>query len=249
MIKTLLVDDEQPARERLRAFLDSHPEVEIVDEAENGVSAIEKIEALQPDLVFLDIQMPGCSGLEVIRSLSTERLPKVIFCTAYDQFAVQAFELNAVDYLLKPVTRARLAESLRRVKQAALPDTRKLESLIAAFRNAGPKATRRFLGRRAKRIYLINEHEILYFKVDNNLVFIVTESGEYWTNYTLAEIETAVDSALFVRTHRQYIVSLDKIKEIAPLAGGNYLLRMANGSQVEVSRRQSRRLLERLGKQ
>jgi DNA-binding LytR/AlgR family response regulator len=168
--------------------------------------------------------------------------------TAYDQFAVQAFELNAVDYLLKPVTRARLAESLRRVKQAALPDTKKLESLIAAFRDADSKATRRFLGRRAKRIYLINEHEILYFRVDNNLVFIVTVSGEYWTNYTLAEIEDAVDPSVFVRTHRQYIVSLDKIKEIAPLAGGNYLLRMANGSQVEVSRRQSRRLLELLGR-
>jgi DNA-binding LytR/AlgR family response regulator len=131
---------------------------------------------------------------------------------------------------------------------SAFPDTRKLESLLAAFRDAGSKTARRFLGRRAKRIYLINLHEILFFKVDNNLVFIVTESGEYWINYTLAEIEDAVDSALFVRTHRQYIVSLDKIKEIAPLAGGNYLLRMANGSQVEVSRRQSRRLLELLGR-
>src|ERR1043166_1528402 len=112
MIKTIIVDDEEPARERLRDLLGEHPEIEVIDEADSGISAIEKIETLEPEMVFLDIQMPGCSGIEVVKSITTRPLPKIIFCTAYDQYAVQAFELNALDYLLKPVTRARLAEAI-----------------------------------------------------------------------------------------------------------------------------------------
>src|SRR5262249_33090524 len=117
MIRTLIVDDEDLARERLRALLGEHPEIVVIDEANNGIAAIEKIEETPPDLVFLDIEMPGCSGLEVARSITTRPLPRIIFCTAYDQYAIQAFELNAVDYLLKPVNRARLAESIKRVTQ------------------------------------------------------------------------------------------------------------------------------------
>jgi DNA-binding LytR/AlgR family response regulator len=249
MIKTMIVDDEEPARERLRALLGEHPEVTIIDEAEDGISAIEKIEERQPDLVFLDIQMPGCDGLEVVRSITTKPLPRVIFCTAYDQYAIQAFELNAVDYLLKPVTRTRLAESVKRVTQApprAEDFHKRLESAVALLKDSSPspKFMRRFLGRHAKRIYVLGEADILYFKVDRNLVFIVSDSGEYWTNYTLAEVEHAADPSVFLRTHRQYLVNLDRIKEIAPLIGGAYMLTMSNGSQVEVSRRQSKRLLE-----
>ncbi len=247
MIRVVIVDDEKPAQERLRLLLDEHSDIEVIGEADNGVSAIETIEALEPDLVFLDIQMPGCDGIEVVSSLSIRPLPKIIFCTAYVQYAVQAFELNALDYLLKPVTRGRLASSIHWALQPAAGVEelhKKLASVVASLKEAGPKLMRRFLGRRARRIHLINEAEILYFKVDRNLVLIAADSGEYWTNYTLAEIENSADPSVFLRTHRQYVVNLNKIKELAPLMGGHYLLTMADGSKVEVSRRRSGQLLE-----
>lgn len=249
MIKTIIVDDEELARERLRDLLEEFAEIEIVGEADNGISAIEKIEEIQPDLVFLDILMPGCSGIEVARSISTGHLPKIIFCTAYDQYAIQAFELNAIDYLLKPVSRARLAESIKRAARSELASDelrKKLESIITSLREPGSRYMRRFLGRRARKIYLINEPDVVCFKVDRNLLFIVTDSEEYWTSYTLSQLEGAVDPSVFFRTHRQYMVNLNKIKEIAPLIGGTYLLTMSNGSQVEVSRRQAKRLLDLL---
>jgi DNA-binding LytR/AlgR family response regulator len=247
MIKTIIVDDEELARERMRELLKEHPDLEIIDEAADGISAIEKIEELQPELVFLDIEMPGCSGIDVVRSITTGSLPKIVFCTAYDQYAVQAFELNAVDYLLKPVTRARLAESLKRIKEAVLTKNefqKRLEAVAGSLRQASPKFMTRFLGRRGKKIYLINEAEVIYFKVDRNLVFIVTDAGEYWTNYTLAQIEDAVDPSVFFRTHRQSLVNLNRIKELSPLIGGSYMLTMSNSQQVEVSRRQASKLLE-----
>jgi two-component system LytT family response regulator len=248
-VRALIVDDEEPARERLRALLEEHPSISVIGEAADGLAAIQSIEKSRPDLVLLDIQMPGCSGLEVVRSLTIRPLPKVLFCTAYDEYAIAAFELRALDYLVKPVVRSRLAESIQRV----LADTERAEELEKRLRAAavlspepGRKFLRRFLGRHARRIRLIQEQEVLYFKVDRNLVFVVTESGEYWTNYTLAEIEAEVDPAVFVRTHRQYVVNLDKVREIAPLPGGNYVLTMAGGRRVDVSRRQSRRLLDAL---
>ena len=247
MIRTIVADDEEPARERLRELLSEHPDVSVIAEAEDGIVAIERIEELQPDLVFLDIQMPGCSGIEVIRSVTTRPLPRVIFCTAYDQYAVQAFELNAVDYLLKPVTRARLAEALKRVADVSVPPRdieRRLEAIVTSLKDTSAGLMRRFLGRRLKKIHVIHEAEVIYFKVDRNLVLMVTDSGEYWTTYTLSQLESSVDPALFVRTHRQFMVNLNKVKEIAPLTGGSYLLTMVNGSRVEASRRQSKRLLE-----
>ena len=250
MIRTMIVDDEELARERLRGLLRAHPDVEIIGEADNGPAAVERIEEAQPDLVFLDIEMPGCNGLEVVRSLTARPLPRVIFCTAYDQYAIQAFELNAVDYLLKPVTRARLAESVQRVARPAAPADdlqKRLESIVASLREAGGgRFMRRFLGRRAKRIHVIQEAEVIYFKVDRNLLFAVTGDGEYWTNYTISQVEEAADPEVFLRTHRQYMVNLNKVREVAPLAGGSYQLTMSNGHAVEVSRRLAKRLLEAL---
>lgn len=247
MIKAIIVDDEALARERMRTLLKEHPEIEIIDEAENGVSAIEKIEERQPELVFLDIEMPGCNGIEVVRSITTRPLPKIVFCTAYDQYAIEAFELNALDYLLKPVTRARLAESLKRIRGASLSDDefqKRLEFAISSLRETSPRFMTRFLGRRGKKIHLINESEVIYFKVDRGLVFIVSDSNDYWTNHTLSQIERAADPSTFFRTHRQYIVNLNKVREMAPLIGGAYVLTMSNGHRVEVSRRHASKLLD-----
>ena len=248
-VRALIVDDEEPARERLRALLQEHPRIAVIGEAADGLAAIEKIEDSRPDLVLLDVQMPGCSGLEVVRSLTLRPLPKILFCTAYDEYAIEAFELRALDYLVKPVVRSRLAESIQRVfadSDRAEELEKRLRAAAALPAEPGRRFLRRFLGRHAGKIRLIQEHEVLYFKVDRDLVFIVTESGEYWTNDTLAEIESSVDPAVFVRTHRQTIVNLDKVREIAPMPGGNYVLTLVNGGRVDVSRRQSQRLLDAL---
>ena len=151
MIQVILVDDEQPARERLRQLLRSYPDLEVVGEAEDGEQAIEKILELRPDLVFLDIQMPGCSGMEVAASLPSPR-PRIIFCTAFDEYAVDAFELQAVDYLLKPVSRARLEKALNRVRDPS-------EEAVGAPTDLPPADSRiyptRFLSKRSSRYWVI----------------------------------------------------------------------------------------------
>ena len=163
MIRALLVDDEQPARERLRQLLTAHPDVEVVGEAEDGVQAAEQIAALTPDLVLLDIQMPGASGLDVAASLGKPR-PAVIFCTAYDQYAVDAFELSALDYLLKPVNRARLAAALDRVRLAsATAAARRARSRARAAVAATGSRPTRFLARRGARFRVVPVTEVVAF--------------------------------------------------------------------------------------
>src|SRR5688572_22916276 len=158
-IRTLLVDDEQPARDRLRQLLGAIPEVDIVGEAEDGVHAIERIGELAPDLVLLDIQMPGCSGLEVVTSLARPR-PAIIFCTAYDQYAVDAFELHAMDYLLKPVNRTRLHAAIERVR-----DQRRVtrEHQLDQITRSDTPAPARFLARKGARFRVVARHEVVAF--------------------------------------------------------------------------------------
>jgi DNA-binding LytR/AlgR family response regulator len=160
MIRTLVIDDEQPARERLKQLLDAHADVDVVGEADDGVQAAEKIAELAPDLVLLDIQMPGASGLDVAASLGKPR-PAVIFCTAFDQYAVDAFELSALDYLLKPVNRARLAAALDRVRAATAPTTR--DRAIEQLTQAAGMAPARFLARRGNRFRVVPAGDVVAF--------------------------------------------------------------------------------------
>jgi len=243
-IRTLLVDDEQLARERLRQLLQPFVDVEIVGEAGDGEEAIAKITELGPELVFLDIQMPGCSGLEVAASLSSPR-PKIVFCTAYDEYAVDAFELHAVDYLLKPVNRARLEKAVARVREAAEDDAERERSLDRAGQAAGARPGR-FLARRGGRFFVLPQNEVLYFASEGGQTKLQTRERHYWMQPTLGDLEQRLDPDGFFRVSRAAIVNLDAVREVLPLAGGQGEVLLVDDSRVEVSRRRFRDLIARL---
>ena len=242
MIRALLVDDEQPARERLRQLLAAHADLEIVGEAEDGEQAIEKILELRPELVFLDIQMPGCSGLEVAASLPNP-CPRIIFCTAFDEYAVDAFELQAIDYLLKPVSRARLDKSLGRVRESPVSDPTK-----ALARGKQKNYPTRFLAKRSSRFWVIPSADILFFSSEEGLTKLQTEKLHYWMQPTLTDLETRLDPSRFFRISRAVIVNLDAVREILPLGGGQGEVRLTTDLHLEVSRRRFKPLWDRLSK-
>ncbi|MGJ5815065.1 LytR/AlgR family response regulator transcription factor [Paludibaculum fermentans] len=229
MTRVLIVDDELPARERLQRLLGGLEGVCVCGEAGDGVAAIEQIRELRPDVVLLDIEMPGCRGTEVAASLPEPR-PHIIFCTAYDNYAVEAFELRAVDYLLKPVTRSRLEQALAKTREAA------------------PKLPppQRFLARAGERYVVIPVADIIAFLSESGLTKLCTRDREYWMDPTLNDLETRLDTAHFFRISRAALVRLDEIKEVAPLPGGSGQVTLKSGRREEVSRRRFRELLDRL---
>ncbi len=240
-IATLLVDDEELARDRLKSLLQSHPDIEIVGEAGDGEQALEKIGELEPDLVFLDIQMPGCGGLEVADSLPSPR-PFIVFCTAFDQYAVDAFELNAVDYLLKPVSRVRLAAALERVRQASPGQSE--EKLDQAARAIQP-APERFLAKRGSRFSVVPRREVLWFASEEGLTKLVARDGEYWVQPSLNDLEKRLGREFF-RISRAAVVNLRAVREVAPLMGGHGQVTLVNGHRLDVSRRRFKPLLDAL---
>jgi two-component system LytT family response regulator len=243
MICVMLVDDEQAARERLRQLLAPIPAVEIVGEAADGEQAIERIAELRPDLVLLDIQMPGCTGLEVAASLPSPR-PAIVFCTAFDQYAVDAFELHAADYLLKPVNRVRLARAIERASgggrlEAAAAVERALSTLRAG--------NTRLLARSGDGYRVIPRQDVVHFFSDGGLTKLFTRERAYVLDPTLNDLEQRLDPALFFRVSRAAIVNLDYVTEVLPLVGGVAEVVLNTGVRLEVSRRRVKDLLQRLG--
>jgi two-component system, LytTR family, response regulator len=239
VIRALIVDDEAPARDRLRLLLGEAGDVEIVGEAEDGERAAEQIAALAPTVVFLDIQMPGCSGLELAASLAASG-PLVVFCTAFDSYAVDAFELNAVDYLLKPVTRARLSKALDRLRRGDVaPD-----AVTRAIR-ATQRATR-FLARKGATYRVVHAREVLCFLSEGGLTKLQTADGHYWLPPTLNELEERLDSRQFFRVSRAAIVNLDAVREVVPTTGGQGEAALRDGTRLEISRRRFKDLTDRL---
>jgi len=233
MIRTLLIDDEQPARERLRQLLATHPDVEVVGEAEDGIEAVEKIAELTPDLVLLDIQMPGASGLDVAASLGQPR-PAVIFCTAFDQYAVDAFELSAIDYLLKPVNRARLAAALDRVRVSAQPRgrDRALDELTHATG--------------ISRFRVVPVQEVVAFTFVDGVTHVITLTEQLTMQPTLAALARRLDTAAFFQVSRTAIIRLDGVREAKPFADGTGEITLASGTTMVVARRRWRALIEKL---
>lgn len=240
-MRALIVDDEQPARLRLRQLL-GELGVEVVGEAEDGPQALERIAAVAPDVVLLDIQMPGCSGLDVAASLPEPR-PPLVFCTAFDQHAVDAFELNAVDYVLKPVSRARLEQAIARVRVADAGATSAALTRLSAIAREYPT---RFLGRRGQRFRVVPQHDVLYFALDGGLTRVHARAGHYWMEPSLSDLEARVDPARFYRVSRNAIVSLDAVAEVVPQEGGPAEAVLTDGTRLPVSRRRVAGLLERL---
>lgn len=241
-LRVLLVDDEQPARERLRQLLSAFEGIEIAGEAEDGEQAVERIVELRPDLVFLDIQMPGCSGTEVAASLRSPR-PKIIFCTAYDEYAVDAFELRAVDYLLKPVSRARLAKALERVRERSEQD---VDDSVEAAGQAVGSYPERFLAKRGTKYFVVPQTDVVYFGTEGGLTKLQAREQHYWMQPTLSELEGRLDPDGFFRVSRAAIVRLDGVREVQPISGGFGEVTLSNGERLEVSRRRFRELMAKL---
>ncbi|MGI8883853.1 MAG: LytR/AlgR family response regulator transcription factor [Pyrinomonadaceae bacterium] len=253
-LRVIIADDERPAREFLKAILREFEDVEIVGEAENGAEAIEIIKQKKPDLALLDLQMPEVSGLEVVKLLRRSQMPLVAFVTAYDEFAVQAFEVNAVDYLLKPIEKSRLGETLQRAHER-LEQTDWQEKEAGNLRNAtkvyDENTRAEFLERipvkKREEIYLVPVVEIASIVADGELLHITTDKNQkYVINFRLKDLETRLDEKRFVRLSRGAIVNLEMISRVSPMPGGTYLVALKNGQEITSSRLQSKILRIRL---
>jgi len=253
-LRVIVADDERPAREFLKAVLREFEQVELVGEAENGADAVELIKSLKPDLAILDLKMPELSGLDAVKLLRKSQMPIVAFVTAHDEFAVQAFELNAVDYLLKPVERSRLGETLARAAERLEQDdwrateTEKLKNTVRSFGEAEKaEMLDRIPVRKKEEIFLIPVDEIASIVADGELLHLTTgKNQKYAINYRLKDLELRLDEKKFVRLSRGALANLSMIARISPMPGGTYLVALSNGQEINSSRLQSKILRSKL---
>jgi two-component system LytT family response regulator len=243
-MRVLIVDDEPPARRKLTEFLRRERDVEIAGEAANGTQAAELIEELQPDVIFLDVQMPGMSGFEVLETIQG-RVPFVVFVTAYDQYAVKAFEVHAVDYLLKPFDRSRLQACLSRVRDQIARDSGRdiqvrMEKLIAEV--TGRAYLSRLMVKNKGRVIFLQVRDIDWIKALSNYVELHVGNQTYLLRDTVSSLEARLDPASFARVHRSVIVNRDRIRELQPWSHNDYLLIMKDGTEIRVSRRYHKNL-------
>jgi two-component system LytT family response regulator/two-component system response regulator LytT len=255
--RTVVADDEQLAREELCFLLEQVGDVEIVGQAPDGPAALKLVEELKPDLLFLDVQMPGMTGFEVARRLLQQgTAPQLVFVTAFDQYAVDAFKVNAVDYLLKPVDADRLEQTMERVRTRLVPQPAATNGLNTADLEKVIEAVQARQGRReqlairvGERFVLVQAEEIVYASLVDDTIVVVTNTVSGSSNYrTLDELQARLDPAVFWRVHRSHLVNITRIKEIQPWFSRNYLLKMKDpkATEIPVSRTQTRRLREYL---
>jgi two-component system response regulator LytT len=267
-ISALIIDDEKLARDELKYLLDQAGGVDVVAQGANGIEAVDLIEEHHPDLVFLDVQMPGLDGFAVIQRLldrhgakpgkEAEPLPQIVFATAYDQYAVRAFDVNAVDYLLKPFDRTRVEQALERARGrmgggagTAAPPESQLDALLRLLKSPlkGARAPQpaRLIVQAQSRLLLVDQADICYAAIDEGVIRVVTQSFEGHSKCrTLEELLDLLDPALFWRAHRGFVVNINHIREVVPWFKSSYQLRMNDKKQTEipVSRAQTKRLRE-----
>ena len=251
-INTLIVDDERPARDELAFLLKGFPEINVIAQGKNGLEAIALIKEHEPELVFLDVQMPGLDGIGVIKKLAERkvRLPQIIFATAYDQYAVQAFEVNVVDYLLKPFDKARLARAIQRVKKlmdAGTSPVERLENLLGQLETSRLAPPVKLLVKSQSRMLLVDSGNMVYASIEDGTISIHTHDMEGTSNYrTIEELSDSLDAESFWRPHRSFLVNIHHIREVVPWFKSSYLLKMNDkrNSEVPVSRAQTKRLRE-----
>ena len=253
-LSAVIVDDEQLARDELAFLLKSIGEVDVVAQGKNGVEAVSLIREHNPDLVFLDVQMPGLDGFGVIKKLIDRKvlLPKIVFSTAFDQYAVKAFEVNAVDYLLKPFDKKRVAQSVERARakvESNGPSSEKLDTLMRMLESQKTQASKILL-KAAGRLFLVNQRDIGFASIEDGVITVVTSGAngmEGQSNCrTLEELLDSLDPNLFWRAHRSFVVNINHIKEVVPWFKSSYQLRLDDKKQTEipVSRAQTKRLRE-----
>lgn len=248
-ISTVIVDDEQLASEELQYLLKDFPDVEVAATGSNGFEAFDLIEKLEPDLVFMDVQMPGMDGLTVIRKLREKEipLPYFILATAFDQYAIEAFTLEAMDYLLKPIEKDRLAVTIDRARRA-IGEKAKTQLADASPQAATPRAVlqrTKLLVKSGNRNFIVDANDVIYATIDDGLITIVAAGVEGQSNYrTIEELQSNLDPETFWRVHRSFLVNINRIKEVIPWFKSSYQLRMDDKRQTEipVSRVQTKRL-------
>jgi two-component system, LytTR family, response regulator len=253
-ISALIVDDEQPARDELAYLLRNFPDVEIVGQGKNGVEAVSLVRDLRPTLVFLDVQMPGLDGFGVIKKLldRNARMPYFVFVTAYDHYAVRAFEVNAVDYLLKPIERNRLDKALQRVRgmlEASEAAFQKLDRLVHMIEYRTAVQSSKLVVKSGNRMVLVDSSDIIYATIEDGVIRIVTRDLDGQSNFrTVEELQNNLDPNIFWRVHRSYLVNINRIKEVVPWFKSSYQLKMQDRQETEipVSRAQTRKLRELL---
>lgn len=233
-MKALIIDDERIARAELRRLLAVHPDIEIIGEARNGNEALDLIRSLAPELIFLDIQMPGMSGFDLLERL--DEAPQVIFTTAFDQHAVKAFETNALAYLLKPIAPARLESALEKLRQAAPPAGKPA--------TAGAPMLDRVFVRDGERCWLVKLADIVLLESEGNYTRLFFGSDKPLIPRSLATLEERLDPAVFFRASRQHMVNLKAITRLDPGVSDNLIVTLSSGHKIEMSRRQSLRLRE-----
>lgn len=252
LLRVVLADDERPARRFLINLLKTFPEVEVVGEAASGTEAIDLIESLKPDLVLLDLNMPEAGGLDVARLVKAGATPSIAFVTAYDEFAVQAFELNAIDYLLKPVERERLATTIDRARtRAEATASERASGLTAASAALDSAARRSYLERipvrRRDETMILPVRQIASVVAEGELLHLTTVANERFTiSHRLHALESRLDPRRFVRLSRGTLAAVDQIQKVSPMPGGTYQVQMANGQTLAVSRIQARVLRDTL---
>jgi two-component system response regulator LytT len=257
-ISTVIIDDERPARDELVFLLKGFPEIEVIAQGKNGLEAVALIKEHDPDLVFLDVQMPGLDGFGVIQKLVERklRIPQVVFATAFDNYAVQAFEVNAVDYILKPFDRARIAKAVQRAKKLVEAKTSTVERLETLVGQLGAGASKpqpaipvKLLVKSQARMILVDAEDMIYASIQDGSITIVARDAEGTSNYrTIEELADSLDANVFWRPHRSYLININHIKEVVPWFKSSYMLKMNDkrASEIPVSRGQTKRLRELL---
>jgi len=253
-INTIIVDDEKPARDELAFLLKAFPEINVVGQGKNGVDAVNLIKEHSPDLVFLDVQMPGLDGFGVLRKLVERKMkvPHVVFATAFDHYAVQAFDVNAVDYVLKPFDKARIAKAIQRARKVMETQTstaERLEQLVSQLNGNAKQHVQpaKILVKSGQRLLLVAAEDLIFASIEDGMISVVGRDVEGTSNYrTLEELHAALDSETFWRPHRSHLVNIHHIKEVVPWFKSSYMLKMDDKKQsdVPVSRVQTKRLRE-----
>ena len=253
-INTIIVDDEKPAREELAFLLKAFPEISLIGQGKNGLEAVNLIKEHNPDLVFLDVQMPGLDGFGVLQKLVERKLkvPHVVSATAFDHYAVQAFDVNAVDYVLKPFDKARLSKAISKAKkeiEAHTSTTERLEQLVSQLSAPKSSSTQpsKILIRSQQRMLLVDAEDLIFASIEGGLISVTAKDLEGSSNYrTLEELHATLDSDSFWRPHRSFLVNIHHIREVVPWFKSSFMLKMNDkkSSEIPVSRQQTKRLRE-----
>lgn len=251
-VRALLVDDEPLARQRLRMLVASEDWLEVVGECGDGTTAVAAIQKLRPDLVFLDVEMPGASGFDVIEAIGADRMPFVVFVTAYDKYAIKAFDVHAVDYLLKPFDRDRFRQALVRARQQLEQRSggeleRRLLALVQDFKPPQQKLER-FVIKSSGRVFFVRSEEIDWIEAASNYVKLHVGTDAHLFRETMNALEARLNPDTFYRLHRSHIVNIERVRELQPWFNGEYVVFLKNGTRLTLSRGYREKLQERIGR-